>query len=242
MRDKIDFSLVGALLRKQRQERRYIFRKGNFDFLGFLLQIALIGTFVAFFVIFFGRFMDIYLTIKTHNMPDQPQRLYELLTIAYMLIIVFMTLSGMTAITREMFLADDIKLFSAMPVGAKTLFVAKLISIYRGQLLYSAVTILTVNVTVAVTMTPGAWFYIFTLLLVFLLPVITIAFASILALPFYAIRRFLNSRFVLMFIVVTLLTRSFPQKPRRGALAERQFLHRKPPFNHFRGSGRRRTA
>lgn len=206
MRDKIDFSLVGALLRKQRQERRYIFRKGNFDFLGFLLQIALIGTFVAFFVIFFGRFMDIYLTIKTHNMPDQPQRLYELLTIAYMLIIVFMTLSGMTAITREMFLADDIKLFSAMPVGAKTLFVAKLISIYRGQLLYSAVTILTVNVTVAVTMTPGAWFYIFTLLLVFLLPVITIAFASILALPFYAIRRFLNSRFVLMFIVVTLLT------------------------------------
>ncbi len=206
MRDKIDFSLVGALLRKQRQERRYVFSKGHFDVLGFLLQIALIATFAAFFVVFFGRFIDIYLTIKTHSLPDAPQRLYELLTIAYMLIIVFMTVSGMTAITREMFLADDLKLFSAMPVGAKTLFVAKLISIYRSQFVYSFVALLAVNLTAAIATGQGAWFYCMTVLMIFLLPVITIAFASILALPFYAIRRFLQSRFVLMFIVVTLLT------------------------------------
>ncbi len=205
MKDKIDFRLVKALLRKQRQERRFAFTKGHFDFLGFLLRLVLVGIFVAVFVVFFGKFTGIYLSVKTNSVVNKPIRLYELMTIAYMLILVFMTISCVSAIIRELFLADDIKIFSAMPVGAKSLFVAKLISIYRSQFLVALVTVLTVNVTVAINVPQGIFFYCATAAMCFILPLITIALGAIFALPFYAIRQFMSTRFTLTFIAVTLV-------------------------------------
>lgn len=205
VRDRLDWSLVGALLRKQRVERRFGFTKGNFDAVGFILRLVLVAVFVAVFVIFFGRFAAIYTTIKTNNVPDVTQRLYELLAIAYMFVLVLMTVNSVTAVVRELFLADDIKIFSAMPVGAKTLFVAKVVSIYRSQLLFALVTVLTVNISVALVVPQGVWFYIMTVLLCLVLPLVSIAIGSLLALPFYVIRQFLQPRFALLFIAVTLL-------------------------------------
>ncbi len=206
MNDRIDFELVRTLLRKQRQERRFIFSKGNFDAVGLLLRLLLVAAFVAIFIVYFGQFAGIYLAIPTNNRADPMQRLYELLSIAYTGILVLMTVSCVTAILRELFLADDIKIFSAMPVGAKTLFVAKLVSIYRGQLLFALVTVLTVNISVLTVMAQGAWLYIMTVAVCLVLPVISIAIASIFALPFYAIRQFLQPRFTLLFITITLFT------------------------------------
>lgn len=206
MKDRLDFSVVRALLRKHRIERRFSFRKGHFDIIGFLLRLVLAAIFVSVFIIFFGRFLGIYVTIPLTETVNAEQRLYEMLVIGYMFILVLMTISGVTAITRELFLADDVKIFSAMPVGAKTLFVAKLLSIYRSQLVFAFATVLTVNISAALTVPQTTWFYVFTIVLCFILPFISIAIASIFALPFYAIRQYLKPRFALMFIVVTVLT------------------------------------
>ncbi len=216
MKDKIDFSLVKTLLGKQRDERRSAYRKGNFDAVGFFLRLILVALFVAVFVIFFGRFMSIYFSIRTRGLLNVRDRLYEALTVSYMVIVISLTVGGVGSMIRELFLADDIKLFSAMPVGPRSLFVAKLISIYRKQLLLSIVTVLAVNITVYLNvpaeamgylMPKGPWFYWgMTVLFCFVLPMVSIAIASLLALPYYAIRQFLQNRYALMFIIVTALT------------------------------------
>ncbi len=207
MKDRVDFSLVGALLRKQAIERRYGFRKGNFDIIGFLLRAVLVALFVTIFVIFFGRFAAIYTAVPTKNHVDVPQRVYEILAFAYLIILILMTLSSVSAIVRELFLADDIKIFSAMPVSAKSLFVAKLIGIYRGQLVFAFITVLTVNIALAPALPEGVavWFYCMTPVMCAGMPLITIAVGSILALPFYVVRQFLQPRFFLLFFVVTLI-------------------------------------
>ena len=91
MKDKIDFSLVKTLLGKQRDERRSAYRKGNFDAVGFFLRLILVALFVAVFVIFFGRFMSIYFSIRTRGLLNVRDRLYEALTVSYMVIVISLT-------------------------------------------------------------------------------------------------------------------------------------------------------
>ena len=107
MKDKIDVSLLKALLRKQRQERASSFKKGNFDAVGFTLRILLTAAFLVIFAIFFGKFSDIYLSIKTDGVYNPIARLYELLSIAYTAILIFMVIGGVSQINRALFAADD---------------------------------------------------------------------------------------------------------------------------------------
>ncbi len=203
MKDKIDFSVVGTLLKKQLKERSSSYRKGNFDAVGFILRWALVAVFAAVFIIFFGRFTEIYLSVKTDGMLDREARLYELLTIAYSLILAALVIGGISQINRQLFDADDIKLLTGMPVGSHTLYAAKLISIYLGQLAMSAVTVLAVNLSVAIKVSLGGWFYGMTVLVCLVLPLISLAIASILSLPYHALKQLLKNRFVISFILIT---------------------------------------
>lgn len=209
MNDKLDFSLVRALLKKQWQERAAAFKKGNFDAIGFMLQIALIAAIIAIFVTFFGQFSDIYLGIKTNGVSNPDARLFELLSICYTIILIFLIFSAISKINRALFTADDLKLFTAMPVGAKTLYVSRLITIYLSQLVLAFLIILPVNLTVAIHVAEGPMFYYMTFVMCILLPLMSIAIASILALPYHALMKFLKPKFVLTFVCVTALTAVF---------------------------------
>lgn len=203
MRDKLDLRLVRTLLKKQWIERTYGYKRGNFDIVGFILRLLLIAAFMAVFIIFFGKFTDIYISIKTDNALNVNKRAFELFTMVYTVIIVFMTISAVSQINREIFAADDVKIFSAMPVGAKSLFVAKLLIIYFSQLTVAIIAVLAVNITIAIHVPQTSLYYLFTALTCILLPLITIAIASVLALPFNMIKRLLQGRFVITFILVT---------------------------------------
>lgn len=206
MKDRFDFSLLGAILRKQRQERASSFKKGYFDLVGFIMRVALIAAFLIIFIVFFGKFAEIYMSVKTDGAFNEQARLFELLSIAYSIVLVFLVIGGISQINRALFVSDDIKIFSAMPIGAKTLYVSKLITIYLGQVIFAVLTVLPVNLTVAVHAAQTGWYYGMTVLMCLLLPLISIAVASILALPYHAVKQYLKPRFLLNFIVVTAIT------------------------------------
>ncbi len=201
----IKFRTVKALLRKGREERRSMFKAGQFDILGFLLRLVLVAAIVALFVIFFGQFVEVYVTVKTGGRPDVVTRSTELLTMLYTAVIVGMVIGGISQLGRELFTADDMKIFSAMPINARTLFVAKLISIYRGQLGIALVAVLTVNATFAWKVGVTLAFWLLSVGICFLLPLITIGIASVLVPLFQVIKRFLRERFAITFILVTAL-------------------------------------
>ena len=219
---KLDTELVGALLRKQRIESVYRYRRGKFDVMGFLLGLLLVVAIISLFVVFFGKFVGTYTQVKgvfgvegSENRPayHYDLRVYELITLLYAIVFIFMTMGASSQINRQIFDADGARLYSAMPVDATSLYVAKILTIYLSQLFISALVVLTVNFTVAfnvadkVPLATLGWQYWFVSgVLCFMLPLLTIAVGSILALPVNAVKRFLKDRFVLNFILVTALT------------------------------------
>ncbi len=205
MKDKINFKQVGTLLRKGAQERSSAYKKGNFDAFGFIIRWAIIVIFLAVFVIFFGRFTDIYLAVKTNGALQPEARMYELLSMVYTIILLFMVIGSVSQINRQFFDADDMKLLVAMPLGASTVFIAKLVSIYFNQLVISAACVLVVNIVVAAQMAQGAMFYVMTAVFCLVLPLISIAIGALVAMPFHAVKQFLKNRFVLYFIIITVL-------------------------------------
>ena len=206
MKDRIDFRLLGALLRKNRREKTSDFRKGHFNAVGFVMRLMLTGALIAVFVIFFGKFLDMYTGIKTDNALAPQERLYELLSIVYGAILIALVLSGVSKINTSLFASDDMRVIAALPIGANTLYLSKIILIYLSQLAVACVTVLPTNITVAVHCEVTAAFYPLTVLTCLLLPLISVALSSILALPFHAVTAALKERFVVNFIVITLLT------------------------------------
>lgn len=195
--------VTGALLRKQWIEKTYPYKRGNFDVVGFILKLLIAAALIAVFFVFFGKFTDIYKVIMTAGQPDVTSRAHELLTIVYTVIIVFMVIGAISQINGELFAADDIKIFSAMPVGARAIFISKLATIYLFQLIIATVMVVTVNVTVALHIPQNGAFYAATVLTCFLLPLLTIALGSIFALPFRYLKKFLDGKYLLVFISVT---------------------------------------
>lgn len=196
-------SVTRALLKKQWTEKIYPYKRGNFDVVGFFLKLLIAAALIAVFVIFFGKFIDIYKIIMTKNQPDVSSRAHELLTLVYGVIILFMTVGAVSAVNRELFAADDIKIFSAMPVGARPVFISKIISIYISQLVVATVMILTVNVTVALHTGQGGAFYAVTVLSCFITPLLTIALGSVLALPFRYLKKLLDGKYIVIFVLIT---------------------------------------
>lgn len=205
MKFRTDLKTVGTLLEKQGIEYAYSYKKGNFDVVGFVMRILIVAGFLAAFIICFGKFAGVYVTLRTGGEIDKSARLSELLTIAYTFVIIIMTFGCVSQLNREIFAADDLKLFAAMPVSPRALYISKIITIYLQQLIFSAVAVAAVTASLAVHIS-GWVYYLVAVLFCLLLPLITIAIASIFALPFYIIKSFLKSRFVLNFIVITLLT------------------------------------
>ena len=217
---KTDISLVKALLKKQRIESSYRFRRGKFDVMGFLLGFLLVAAIISLFVVFFGKFVATYIQVKglfgaegseVVAMPHPELRVYELTTLIYAVVFAFMTLSAITQINRQIFDADGARLYSAMPIDSASLYVAKTITIYLSQLAISVVVVLTVNFTVAFNVADllaslGWQFWVVTAAVCMLLPLLTIAVGSLLALPFHWIKQLLKDRFALNFLLVTALT------------------------------------
>ena len=192
-------------MKKSRLERIYPFRRGNFDVIGFIIKIALTAAIIALFVVFFDKFADMYLSLETNWQLDIPTRSFELLTMLYGAVIVFMVVSGISQISREIFGADDVKMFSAMPVGSGALFGSKLISIYLGQFIVSIAITLSINLTLGIRILAGWQFYVVTAVICLLLPLITIAISSLLVIPYYRLKLLLKDRFVINFIIVSAL-------------------------------------
>lgn len=200
------FTVVKSLLGKQWIERTYSYKKGNFDLIGFLLRLLIAAAFVAVFVIFFGKFVGIYTNIKTYGQPDVTTRLKELLTICYTALIAFMTIGAMGKISKDIFGADDVKIFAAMPVSSWSLYAAKLIYIYVEQFIISLICVLTLNLTLAAHVQLSDIYYVLTAVMCIVLPLVTIAIASLVSLPYHALKRFLSDKFVITFVLITIIT------------------------------------
>ncbi len=179
-------------------------------FLPSLLMLALSAGIIAAFVLIFSRFTNTYTAIRINRVEDIPSRQFELMTIAYFVLIVIFTVSGINRLCYSLFENSDVNVLISMPFSAFELFLSKLTGIYFRQLMLSLVFVLPVNLTFFVTTDlVNVYNVLMTIVVAVLMPILPLGIASALVLPYYLLKRFISSHYLLSFLVMTLLMVAF---------------------------------
>lgn len=208
MRRRNKKSMFWILVKKQINERFSFLKKGknSFDILGFFLSILLTVTIVSVFISVFSHFIVMYCDIKYQGVLDIQARQYELLSISYFVILIGGIFGGVHSIHNTIFESEDLKILVGLPVSSVDLFCSKLAFIYLKKIVSAFFIILPLNLTFAIVTSQTLYYFVLTIVMCFTFPLITLAISSLFALPTYLIKKKVQSKYLLTFIIITVIT------------------------------------
>ncbi len=169
-----------------------------------ILMGALIAVIVAVFVIVFMQFTNTYTAIKINRVPDMAARQYELMSIIYFALIIVFIFSGVNALCHSLFENSDINILITMPFSGTEIFLAKLTGVFLKQMAIALVVVPVVNFTfLCTTGTLTVFNGFMTFVVAIAMPILPLGIASIIVLPYFYLKRLVNSHYLLVFIVMT---------------------------------------
>ena len=197
--------MVGLLLKKQMQERLSYFKRNrkNIDVMGMLLSLVLVALVVFIIVVVFKEFIQKYSTIRINNVLDVRARLYEIMTIVYEAVLVVSIFGSVSSLTRAIFESDDRNVLIVLPVKPQAIFLSKMITVYFSQALLAVCVTLPLVIVFAQVTAQSASFVAISTVASLLIPFISLGVASVLCLPYFFIKRFLQSKYLLFLVAVT---------------------------------------
>lgn len=199
--------MLGVLLKKQMTEKLSYFKrdKKRIDIVGALLTLVMTAFIMYVVVEVFGAFVAKYLEIRLNGVRDVRARQYEIMTFVYEFVFAVDVIGGVVAIYRAIFESDDRMIIQTLPVKASDVLYSKIIFIYAKQVL-SAFVILVPFVAVFASVTKqGAGYVVLGLLAAFIIPVMSLSVSSVLAMPYYYVKKFFSSKYVCLLVIVTLV-------------------------------------
>lgn len=197
--------MIGILLRKQIHENLSYFKRNrrNIDVVGMFLSLALIAIVLFVIATVFKQFIEKYSTIRIDNVLDVQARLYEIMTIVYEIVLLISVFGSTSALTRAIFESDDRNVLIVLPIRPQAIFIAKMVSVYFSQAILAVCVTLPLVIVFAQVTAQSIMFIVISTLASLLIPFISLGIASILCLPFYFIKRFFQSKYILFLVVVT---------------------------------------
>ncbi len=108
-----------------------------------------------------------------------------------------------SALTRAIFESDDRNVLIVLPIRPQAIFIAKMVSVYFSQAILAVCVTLPLVIVFAQVTAQSIMFIVISTLASLLIPFISLGIASILCLPFYFIKRFFQSKYILFLVVVT---------------------------------------
>ena len=199
--------MVGVLLRKQMHERLSYFKRNrkNIDVVGMLLSAVLVALVLFVVATVFKQFIEKYSTIRINNVLDVNARLYEIMTIVYEIVLLISVFGSTAQLARSIFESDDRNVLAVLPIKPQAIFIAKMIGLYFSQAVLSVCVTLPLVVVFAQVTSQSIYFIVISTIASLLIPFISLGVASILCLPFYFIKRFFQSKYILFLVSVTAL-------------------------------------
>ena len=197
--------MIGVLLKKQIHENLSYFKRNrrNIDVVGMFLSLALIAIVLFVIATVFKQFIEKYSTIRIDNVLDVQARLYEIMTIVYEIVLLISVFGSTSALTRAIFESDDRNVLIVLPIRPQAIFIAKMVSVYFSQAILAVCVTLPLVIVFAQVTAQSIMFIVISTLASLLIPFISLGIASILCLPFYFVKRFFQSKYILFLVVVT---------------------------------------
>ena len=178
-------------------------KKEKPDIVGNLMSLIISLLVIAVFVMLFLTVAENYIVIRINKVSDPTARALELLNLAYLVILVAMSLLGVEKMRKTLTQKKDREMFLRLPVKQQTIFMSKLSVLAIWNYMLGLMLILPVNVIIYLSLKPDFHFWIGTALAWILLPIVSFLVAAILIVPYIKIVDYISHRYALLFVVLS---------------------------------------
>lgn len=117
----------------------------------------------------------------------------------------FVLIFGIIALVSTLYLAKDTDFYSMLPVKSTVVFAAKITFVYLSELVIVLAVLIPALIAYGIVIGAWAWYYVISLLMVFIVPALPLAVASIIAIPVMYIAGKLKNRSVIPLVFYTVL-------------------------------------
>ena len=170
------------------------------DIVGTILSLFLTLVIVGVFGFLVYAVAKNYVVIKINKIEDPIARAHELLNLAYLVILVAMSLVGLEKMRKTLTQTKAKEMFLRLPVKQSTMFLSKLSVLAISNYLVTLLLILPVNGILYVILKPAPIFFGMTALASIFLPLAAFLVSTVLLIPYIKLIDFLGNRYVLIFI------------------------------------------
>ena len=180
-------------------------KKGKLDVLGGIFVTLIMALLVYVGVYFLSRVLRNYLLVEINKVYEPVQRAKEILSLLYLVVIALMTILTLER-TRKVFADDKNRLaFLRLPLKKRNVFLSKFAVLSMHSFIIGLAFILTINIVLATIMPLGARFWLATVCVCIFVPIICLLLNALFIVPYIKIIEFLQNRYLVLFILFTLL-------------------------------------
>ena len=181
------------------------FKKGKMDIAGFILSFLITALIVGLFIFFMSIIAKNYVAIKVDKVFDPTSRSYEILNLFYSGAILLMTVICLEHMRRTLTDKSDKQTLLKLPVKQQTLFLSKFLVLLLQTYAVSFLFVFSINTIIFIVTAQTAIFWLYTLIVWLVLPIIVFLFASIFIVPYIKLIDLIKNRYFLMFLLLTIL-------------------------------------
>ncbi len=169
------------------------------DIVGTISSLLLLALVYGAFIYVFAEIAKIYVDLTFADVSSSHNRVLELTTIVYAIVFVINIVVGVTKIHSSIASDKDGDVLICQPISMWTIFFYKLIKIYFSQVVSSALVLVPASIVIdsVSALAGGFGFYMLVLATVIIVPVISCALSALLSIPYTAIMRLIDSKFVI---------------------------------------------
>ncbi len=174
------------------------------DVVGIVLSLVITLFVAAIFILLLSTIATNYVAIKINKVQDPIGRASELLNVFYLGTVLAMTFMSAEKIRKTLSQEEDKRIFLRLPIKPETMFLSKLTVLVLENFIVSLFIILPINIITFFAIGGDLAFWLRTALVCVFLPLVAFLFATIIAVPYIKAAEFIQTRYVLLFIVASI--------------------------------------
>ena len=181
----------------------FLKKREKADFLGGMFTLLIVAILIYVSVVFLGKIFQNYLLVQINKTANPIERAKEMLSILYLLVFGVMTILTLER-TRRIFADDKNKqVFLRLPLSKRNVFLSKFAVLLLHTFVVGSVFILTINGILQSVFPLGLQFWLSTVAVCIILPIICLLLVSILIVPYILIIELLFNKYSVLFVLFT---------------------------------------
>ena len=180
-------------------------KRKKHDIVGTLFSVLLTLMLAGVVIVLISKIAGGYVGVKVDKILDSKTRATELLNVLYLCVCVLMVIATIKKMKTTLTMSKYKQIYLRMPVSEQVLFTSKLTALLVWVITSMFMLILPINIIFAIVLDVSFMFWIKTLFVLLTMPIIVFGIAGILLVPAIKIIDYLKSKYLLLFIILSVV-------------------------------------